>query len=81
MLLTPARTHDSRVESLSILRDLETQGLYEALQQDIEEALGVEAGSLHVSSGANPAAPQHQERAEEPEARLQIDQRLHAGNE
>jgi hypothetical protein len=49
----------TRVETLSFLRNLETQGLYEALQQDIAEALDVDVSTVHVSSSGKPKEPKN----------------------
>jgi hypothetical protein len=40
------------MDSMQFLRSLEAQGMYEALRDDIAEALDMEVGALDVSSGA-----------------------------
>ena len=42
-----------RKESLAILHDLETQGLYKALHEDLAEVLDVGVGAFDVRSGTD----------------------------
>ena len=58
----------SRMESISLLRDLETQGLYAALQKDIAEALDIDISALNISSGENPSLQGRRGEKEEDEA-------------
>ena len=62
------------MESLAILRDLETQGLYKALHEDLAEVLDVGVSALDVRSGADSAASQKSEPSEDFESILKIDQ-------
>jgi hypothetical protein len=50
---------------MPVLRYLETQGLYQALRQDIAEALDVDITALNVSSDETPAIPEQQETKEQ----------------
>ena len=65
------------MDSMQFLRSLEAQGMYEALRDDIAEALDMEAGDLDVSSGAEHQRLQDQAEAASTtsadNARLQIE--------
>ena len=62
------------MESLAILRDLETQGLYKALHEDLADALDVSVSALDVRSGTETAAQQQSEQSEDFDTILNIDQ-------
>lgn len=62
------------MESLAILRDLETQGLYKALHEDLAEVLDVGIEAFDVRSGTDTAASQKSELSEDFESILKIDQ-------
>lgn len=60
---------------MHFLRSLEAQGVYEALQHDIAEALDVEVAAVEVSSGAQHQRLQDQADSEAADnTRLKIDQ-------
>ena len=63
-----------RMESLAILRDLETQGLYKALHEDLADALDVSVSAFDVRSGTETAAQQQSEQSEDFDTILNIDQ-------
>lgn len=71
------KMRQSRMDSMQFLRSLEAQGMYEALRDDIAEALDMEAGDLDVSSGAEHQRLQDQAEAASTtsadNARLQIE--------
>jgi len=71
------KMRQSRMDSMQFLRSLEAQGMYEALRDDIAEALDMEAGDVDVSSGAEHQRLQDQAEAASTtsadNARLQIE--------
>ena len=63
------------MDSMHFLRSLEAQGVYEALQHDIAEALDVEVSAVEVSSGAQHQRLQdHADSEASDNTRLKIDQ-------
>ena len=62
------------MESLEFLRQIETQGLYRALQEDIAEALDISTRDLNISSSKDLGGQQNRDQPNDSEPSLHIDQ-------